>query len=432
MDIKNVFVLGLDELNAETLNALPHAEEYRFHQLLTPDELRTQDIQLRHLLAAAERQLYRFEGTIDAIIGYWDFPVSSLVPILCQRFGTIGPGLEAVVKCEHKYWSRLEQRQVIDECPGFGLVDPQKATTPPPHLEYPLWVKPVKSAGSTLAYHVHDQHEFQRAMRLLRDGVGWLGEPFQYILDHLHAPAGIAASGQGCLVEEAVSGTQVTVEGYVQHGAVHVYGVVGSVGYPGRESFLRFQYPAALPANVTERLTQVTTRVIGHIGLDHSTFNIEFFWNEENDTLTLLEINPRHSQSHARLFQMVDGVPNHHAMVSLALGRDPALPRGNGRYRIATKWFLRRFSDARVRRAPTAEEVARVEADVPGTMIHPVAQQDQLLSALPRQDSYSYQLADLYIGAETEDELIDKYERCVAALPYELEDTADTDVENVH
>ena len=65
----------------------------------------------------------RFDGRIDAIVGYWDFPVSTLVPILGERYGIRSTSLESVVKCEHKYWSRLEQQKVIDRHPRFGRVD---------------------------------------------------------------------------------------------------------------------------------------------------------------------------------------------------------------------------------------------------------------------------------------------------------------------
>lgn len=36
---KNIFVLGLDEANLPTLNALPDAAGYRLHPLLTIEEL---------------------------------------------------------------------------------------------------------------------------------------------------------------------------------------------------------------------------------------------------------------------------------------------------------------------------------------------------------------------------------------------------------
>jgi hypothetical protein len=115
----NIFILGLDEPNHATLRALPEAYDHRFHQLLTVDELRHGD--------KAQDQLAAFDGPIDAIVGYWDFPVTQMVPILCHRFGLRSATLETVLKCEHKYWSRLEQSKVIDEYPKFDIIDPDEA-----------------------------------------------------------------------------------------------------------------------------------------------------------------------------------------------------------------------------------------------------------------------------------------------------------------
>jgi hypothetical protein len=142
---ENVFVMGLDEHNERLLRDLPDAERYRFHPLLSYEEIYGEEIRLRELLAKAQRELESFQGRIDAIIGFWDFPVSTMMPILRARFGLPGAPVEEVVKCEHKYWSRLVQQKVIDEYPRFGLVDPEHDQEPPNGVSYPLW---VKAAGS--------------------------------------------------------------------------------------------------------------------------------------------------------------------------------------------------------------------------------------------------------------------------------------------
>lgn len=420
----NIFVLGLDELNLTTLQSLPHFSQYRFHPLLSVDELLyAEEIRLTELLEKAQAQLEAFDGSIDAIVGYWDFPVSSMLPILCGRFGLRSPTLEAVVKCEHKYWSRLEQQKVIEEYPPFALVDLDNPVGPPPGLDYPVWLKPVKSVVGELAFRVRTSGEFLEAVTAIKDGVRHLGEPFDDVLAQLDLPIEIAVvGGQACLAEQALEGTQVTLEGYSLGGEVRIYGVVDSIRYPGTSNFLRYQYPSKLPERIVDRTVDIARRVIRQIGLDSAPFNVEFFWDEGRDTIRLLEINPRHSQSHARLFADVDGVTSHQCMVSLALGHDPALPYRRGDYSVAAKWFLRRFSDGVVRRSPTPEEVAEIEREIPGTTIRVIARLGTRLSDIPRQDSYSYELADIYVGAEDEEELIAKYDRCVAKLPFEFDD----------
>jgi biotin carboxylase len=217
----------------------------------------------------------------------------------------------------------------------------------------------------------------------------------------------------------------VTVEGYSHRGEVRVYGVVDSVTVPGGTSFVRYQYPSTIPVAVADRMTELTRLVIERIGFDGTTFNVEYFWDAERDALMLLEINPRHSQSHAELFTWVDGVANHHHMLELALGREPRPPHREGPYEVAAKWFVRRSADGVVRRVPTAEEIAWVERAVDGCVVEVTVEPGERLSRRHDQDSYSYAIANVYVGGANEDELIRKYDNAVGALPFEIDDVED-------
>ncbi|MCF6524401.1 acetyl-CoA carboxylase biotin carboxylase subunit family protein [Streptomyces sp. JJ36] len=427
METANIFVLGLDEKNLRTLRDVPHAEEYRFRPLLDKEELQHGEIRITELIEKAQRRLDAFEGRIDAIVGYWDFPVSSMTPILCRRYGLRGPPLEAVAKCEHKYWSRLEQREVTDAYPRFALVDPHGPDRPPESLRYPIWIKPVKSYSSELAFRVADDAEYARAMERIREGVGRLGKAFDTVLERVDAPPEVAeAGGTACLAEEAMSGVQATVEGYTREGRVHVYGIVDSLNYPGTSSFMRYQYPSSLPPAMQQRLTEISERVMERIGLDDSTFCIEFFCRPEEGDACILEINPRHSQSHAEMFEQVDGIPNHHCMVSLALGRDPHLPHRQGPYAVAAKCHLRHFRDGVVRHRASAAAIERLRREMPGVQVVPVVDVGMRLSEAPTaHDSYSYELAHIYVGADDEESLQRKYDRCVAALDFRFDDEED-------
>ncbi|PSK96706.1 ATP-grasp domain-containing protein [Murinocardiopsis flavida] len=421
---ENVFILGLDEHNRETLESIPHLRDYRFHPLLDVQDMQDRaELDMTALLDRARAQLDAFPGSVDAIIGYWDFPVSSMVPILCAERGLPAAPLESVVACEHKYWSRLAQQEVIDEYPRFAEVD-FDTTAKPPGLSYPLWLKPVKAFSSELAFRVTDDAGFRDALARIKDGAGRIGEPFEFVMDRVALPDRVAAAGgTACLAEEEAKGDQVTLEGYVHAGEVYVYGVIDAECYPDTSSFLRYRYPTRQPADVVERLTGITRRVIKRLGLNWVTFNVEFFVDAERGTVVLLEINPRHSQSHAKLFEYVEGLPNHECVVRLALGREPELMQSKGAYQVAAKWFLRRFEDGVVRRAPSADDVARLEEAVPGSTVKLIAGQGDRLSDLPAQDSYSYELAQIFVGADDEAGLTEKYRTCAESLDFEIADT---------
>ncbi|MEU3205947.1 CocE/NonD family hydrolase C-terminal non-catalytic domain-containing protein [Streptomyces cyaneofuscatus] len=320
----------MDEANLRTLEAVPDAGDFRLHPLLSLKELQEDTTTVDELLTDARAVLDAHEGSIDAIVGYRDFPVSTLVPLLSKEYKTTSTSLESVVKCEHKYWSRLEQRKVIDEHPRFGIVDLDSDDPRPPEgMSFPMWLKPALAYSSELAFGVGDMDEFRTAVAEIRGGIARVGKPFEAILDLLELPPEMAGvGGQVCLAEEAMTGIQVAVEGYAHQGEVTVYGVLDSINYPDSSSFLRHQYPSTLPAPVIQQLHDVSERTMRQIGMDDATFSIEFFYDPKTGDISLLEINPRHSQSHAEMFHFVDGVPNHHRMFRLALGGDPALPAG--------------------------------------------------------------------------------------------------------
>ncbi len=416
----NVVVLGLDETNLELLRRVPDADRYEFHGLMSIADLQLGDeIPVEDLLREAESRIASFDGDVHAIVGFWDFPVSTLVPVLCRRFGLRSASLEAVLRCEHKYWSRLVQRDVITEYPPFALVDLDEPWLPA-EVGYPCWLKPVKSFSSKLAFEVTDEREFAAAVEKLREGIGRVGEPFEVLLGQADLPPEIAeAGGQAALAERALSGNRAAVEGYVQDGKVVVYGVLDSLVYPEVSSFLRHQYPSQLPKSMCDRLVDVSERLMRGIGYDNATFSIEFFCDPTTGEVNVLEINPRHSQAHAELMEQVDGFPNHHYMLKVALGEDPG-PPGKGPYGISARWYLRHFTDGVLTRGPSDEEIAAVERELGGVRIHRKAPDGARLSEQPGQDSYSYELAQIVVGARDEAELRDKYDRCVAALRFEF------------
>jgi hypothetical protein len=424
--MRHVFVVGLDDFHLRQLHTLPGADEIRFHPLFTRAELKQQDhFPVARLLDEGRRLLREFPEPIAAVIGYWDFPVSTVLPILRQAVGLPGPSLEAVLKCEHKYWSRLKQAEVVPaQVPPFCAIDPF-AEDPLAQLtiDYPFWLKPVKAVLSHLGFRIDSEADFRRALPTIRAKIGRYAEPFNLILQHARLPPEIArVDGWHCIAEGIISdGRQCTQEGYSCGGDVSVYGTIDSLRTgPVGSSFDRYQYPSRLPPAVRERMAAITERVIRHIGYDMAPFNIEHFWDPASDRISLLEINARLSKSHALLFRMVDGRYHHQVMLDLGFGRRPAFPQGRGGHRTAAKFMVRHFADACVARAPTPEELAAVEAAMPWCRIQMEVDTGMRLSDLRDQDSYSYEIATIFVGAATDRELEARYRDCLRQLPLRL------------
>ena len=431
---RNVFVVGLNDFNLNMLRHLRGAENYEFHGLLDPAEIYdTEVFPIADMLRRAEEQLRAFDGSIDAIAGYMDFPVSTMLPLLCEKFGTPTVSLEALLKCEHKYWSRVCQREAIPEhIPGFRAFDPfDDEALSKIGLGFPFFVKPIKSSGSRLGFRIDKPEDFAEAIERLRAEINLIAEPFDYILEQADMPDEVRdIGGHYCIAEEIIGGRQCTVEGYAYKGEVRCFGIVDSIRYSQVLSFFRYEYPSQLPDPVQRRIHEVSERIMKHVGYDNSAFNIEYFWDETSNKLWLLEINTRVSQSHSDIFEKVDGVSNQQVPIDLALGQEPDMPHRQGRFPIAGKFFHRVFhGDARVTRAPTPDEIEAIQRDYPGTWVLPQVHEGMQLSELPEQDSYSYAIAYIYLGARDQQELLDKYYAILERLQFEFSDIR---VEHTH
>lgn len=422
----DVFVVGMSDAEHRQLDRAL-GDRYRFHPLLEFSDVRYVDeIDFDALVERASAELDG-ASSVDGVMGYWDFPTTSLVPVLQQRFGLPGASLEAVARCEHKYWSRRIQAEVVGELvPSFVAFDPaEEDALAEADIAPPYWVKPVKAFASQLARCVEDEDDRRRALRQLRREVRRFGEPFDRFLARVELPPAIEqVPGTWCLAEEALSGHQCTVEGYVHDGEVTVHGVIDSYREEHPSSFSHFQYPSALDDAVKQRLATATAEVIEAIGYDGASFNIEFFVDAERDEVNILEINPRISQSHAELFEFVDGTPNYEVAAALAVGRAPQMTRGAGDHRCAGKFFIRSYEDATVTAVPSAEKIAALEEEVGGAHIEVVVEEGMRLSEVREQDPYSCVLATFHVGAGGGDELAQRAAHVRERLRFDLTDLA--------
>ena len=426
---KNVFFIGLNEFNLAKLKSIRRAESYAFHGLLDPAEIYdTYDFPVADMLARAEEQLRQWQqdtrGSIDGIGAYMDFPVSTMLPLLCAKFGKRSPSLEGLLKCEHKYWSRLVQREVIPEhIPQFQPFDPfEENAYERLELALPFWIKPIKASGSLLGFRIESREDFERAVSQIQKQIHLISEPFNFILQQADLPQEAAeVPGHFCLAESIIGGRMCTLEGYSFEGEVQPIGIIDSIRYENGVSFFRYEYPSTLPDLIQSQMVEITKKIIPHTEFDNSAFNIEFYWNREQDRVWLLEINTRVSQSHSDIFEKVDGQSNQQITVQVACGEKPDFPKRQGLFPCAAKFFWRIFSgDAEVTRVPTREEIAEVEARFPGTIVRPQIETGMKLSDLLEQDSYSYAICHLFIGGGHQKDLLDKYVECQEMLPFEF------------
>jgi len=419
----NIFVAGLDPFNLRLLQNVRRADRYVFHPLYERGEITyAKTFDMAALLDKGRRILRDFDGPVDAIVGYWDFPSIVMLPILRRELGLRGPSLESVLRCQHKYWSRIEQARALpDQVPRFALVDPVAARPGDPPLPYPFWIKPVTAHSSLLGFRVSDRASYDHALREIRAGLHRFAEPLEVLMGHADLPDEIARAGAAqCIAEEIIStGRQCTLEGYVFEGETRVYGIVDSIRGPNRSSLERYEYPSALPEPVKARMRDSAARVLAQIGLDDTPFNMEFFYRSGDDSLALLEINARISKSHSPLFDKVEGVPHKEVMIDVALGKRPDYPARRGAFRYAAKFMPRLYGhsgDEIVTHAPTPAEQRALEARYPGTEIQLHVAQGMRLAEDHHYDEYSHELGAIFMAAQSRRALHADFARLFAEM----------------
>lgn len=421
MDKKNIFIVGSNEFNEGQLNAIKDADRYNFIPLFHIDEIQQKEVKpdIPKLLSQARDHLSQHEGSIDGIISFYDFPATLICFLLIEEYGLTGPSLESGFKCEHKYWSRLEQQQSIpDHVPGFAAVNPfETDNLEGVDLSTPFWLKPIKAYASQLGFKINEEEDFQKALPEIREKIENFGEPFNLLMEKVDLPDDIRqVNGNYCIAEKLIGGHQCTVSGYVHHGQVKVYGIVDSINFEDAPSFFYYQLPSDLPDSVQQKLQEVSVKVMKQIGFNNSPFNIEFFYDPDKEQISLLEINPRMSQSHSDLYAKVKGASNHQLLVKLALGEAPEFEEKEGKYPYSAKFHYRIFEDARVEKIPDQERIEQIQKDFPETHIQFQVDEGQQLSELPGQDNYSYLIAFIYTGGESSEDLERQYHEIVEAL----------------
>ncbi|WP_299597201.1 ATP-grasp domain-containing protein [uncultured Microbulbifer sp.] len=423
---KHFFVLGLDPLRQSYLERLPDASDYRFHPLFTLEEVvNPATFDYDAMLEKARRTLEAFPEPITGIIAHWDFPSSVLLAHLSAMFGLRAASLESVLKCEHKYWSRLEQQKLMPEwTPGFCAVDPfaekplQQLT-----IDFPFWLKPIKAHSSYLGFRIDNAEQFDDALKKIRGAVHSCGDPFNQALAHISVPNEVeAVDGNWCIAEQILTGKQCGIEGSLLDGEYRVHGIVDTVKDSKNLSFTRYEYPSVWPQYAQEKICEAGEKLLRHMGFDNSPFGIEFFWDERCDSFRILEINTRISQSHCDQFIKVHGVSNHRVPIDLALGRVPDLSQYHGDYQTAAKFMLRRYRDTVLESVPKQAQIESVERDFPDSKIVISADEGCRLSEQSMPDSYSFEIANIWLGAQDQQQLLDTYHQLADALAFRFAD----------
>lgn len=422
---KRICVIGIDEFNSKKLNAFESSQEYEYHSVLDVSEIQhCETYDMDELMNKAIDQINSLNHSPDAIVGFWNFPVTCLTPLLAREYNLPHLTLDALIRCEHKYLGRLVQKKIIpDKIPAFNVVNPfDSQPFDNITMDFPFWLKPIQSFASQMCFKIENKKDFDEAISIIKKKIHRFADPFNYILDKVDLPDSIQGiDGYHCIAEDSLPGVQATVEGYVQNGSIGYIGAFDSKRHRHHETFFSYEYPANLDQKMIDRMEETSTKVLENFGYDNSSFNIEYFYDKDTDDYSLLEINPRISQSHSDPFHKVDGAPNHKPMIEVALGKKPEFPHRKGNFNVAAKFYYRVFEDGVITEVPGDDDLESIRKEMPDMEIKIWVDEGDRLSELHDQDSYSYKLASVYLGAENKKKLYEKRDRCFDLLNFKID-----------
>lgn len=296
--------------------------------------------------------------------------------LVAERLGLPGNPPEAVLAAQHKLHARSVLQQVAPEANlGAALLPAEYGGRIPEGLHYPAYVKPVKAAFSVLARPVRSQAELHAHTRFSWREL-WvirrLVEPFDRVR---RARLPESCSAHRMMLEEPLPPQvpQFNLDGWVFDGQVHALGVVDALMYPGTQAFMRWQFPSRLSAPVQQRALEVARRFLAAVGFRHGFFNMEFFFDEASDRLSVIEFNPRLASQFGDLYRRVLGLDPHAMSLDMAVGLDPlGSPRVEPTAGMAASLVYRVFDARDCPPAPGPAARAALQAQFPDALLLPM------------------------------------------------------------
>lgn len=339
--------------------------------------------------------------------------------LLAERLDLPGTNPKALIASQHKYIARRILEKALPEANVAFHAFPYtfKSADEIP-LRFPFYVKPVKAAYSVLARRVDNFEELQQHMTF---------HPWeQYIIKRLVRPfndvvrklTDFDVDAHWMIAEELIDGKQINVDGVVIDGEIHVLGIVDAVMYPGTDQFMRFEYPTRLPQAHAERARTTAGKIIEALGLDHGMFNVEMRVCPATGECRMIEVNPRMAAQFSDLYEKVDGINLHDIALKIAVGDEPDLTRGHGKYKLATSFVFRKFDGAPLANPPTHEKLSWLREFDPDAFL---ALFIKTGGGLKREMKWlgSHRYATLNMGGQSDENLLDKYQVVKQTLGFE-------------
>jgi biotin carboxylase len=294
------------------------------HPLLAAENVLTSETNdVPALLPYVERmhEVLRFDGVISSC----DYYLSTVARV-AAHLGLPGPDPEAVERAYRKDLTRGALRAAGVPGPRFALTEGWSATAKEAaELGYPLVVKPVDLCGGMHVRKVADEAELREAFLALE----------AFPINARNQPR-----VRSVLLEELLTGPEVSVETVTVDGVTHVIGVTDK-SLAGEPWFVEsgHMFPADLDAADRDAAVGTAVAAVAALGLDNAVAHTEVKLTADGPRL--IEVNPRPAGNRiTELVRRVTGIDLPAVYAQLAVGQRPNLNVAGTGVRSAAISFL--------------------------------------------------------------------------------------------
>lgn len=417
---KKIFVICPTEIDHRELSREPFASKFAIHfhtyddtafkRMAFADSLTSREFDPQLMHRDLIKQINKLNP--DAIVSTLDYPGALWAAIMAEKFQLPGSSIAGVMAHQHKYYSRLLQKQIVpDATPQFWEyhnADSVNAT-------YPFFIKPCKSFLSLGSQQVNSPDQLESALKKASHSKDFLKQ-FEWFMDRYSS---FAHDAPRIIGEAMLKGMQCTLEGFLDSGAATMLGVVDSIMYPGTFSFKRFEYPSRLPETVQKRMGEIAAKLMAASDFNHGFFNIEFMYHPKQDTIGIIEVNPRMAYQFADLYEKVDGMNAYSYLLDLALGRSPRVTQRKGMHDRAVIHVFRSYEDKQVISSPSHDDFNELYRTFPDARYQSFVTPGMRLSDTI-QDGQTFRYATVSVGCGQDTNLEEQHEQFATLLPFQF------------
>lgn len=363
----------------------------------------------------------KYRGTIDGVLSTDEYIGAIIAAGVAQELGLPANDPAKIIEAQHKYQSRIVQKRLgLEGTPDAMLIPISGIARKTFKGTFPMFVKPAKGTFSLFAKMCPDVDTLEKHLDFgvfERLALRRVTRPFN---DLLHRYTTFENDANWFVGETPMKGDQVTVDGFVDRGRVQIMGIVDSVMFEGTQTFERFEYPSRLSKAVKDRMCEMTERFVRGVGIPHGQFNVELFYDRDEDKLAIIEINPRLSYQFADLYEYVDGSNTYDVLLDLTLGKPTTFSKGTGQYKKSASFVLRTFQGRRLRKVPSEHDVDEFRSHYSESTIKIYGDAGQSLkSEMRAMGSYRYGIIN--VAANSLLDLFAIHQDAVDKLPFEVE-----------